>query len=94
MFTITPEVASFGVFPPRQRLVSDDDDDYDDETTYGCLPSRQRSRAYEYLHRARGSRVMMMIMMRRLTDVYHHTRGRELRGVSTAPEARSMYDVR
>ena len=93
MFTMTPEVARLGVFPPRQRLVGDDDD-YDDETTYGCLPSRQRSRAYECLHRARGSRVMMMMMMRRLTDVYHHARGRELRGVSTAPEARSMYDVR
>ena len=69
--------------------------DDDDETTYGCLPSRQRSRAYECFHRARGSRViMMMTMMRRLTDVYHHARGRELTSVSTAPEAQSMYDVR
>ena len=79
MFTITPEVASLRVFPPRQRLEGDvettyrclpprqrlegdydddDDDDDDDETTYGCLPSRQRSRAYECFHRARGSRVM------------------------------------
>ena len=37
---------------------------------------------------------MMMITMRRLADVFHHARGRELRGGgSTAPEARSMYDV-
>ena len=92
MFTITPEVASLRVFPPRQRLEGDYDDD-DDETTYGCLPSRQRSRAYEFFHRARGSRVIMM-KMRRLTDVYHHARGRELTSVSTAPEAQSMYDVR
>ena len=34
----------------------------------------------------------MMMMMRRLTDVYHHARGRELTSVSTAPEARSMCD--
>ena len=46
MFTITPEVASLRVFTPHQRLEGDDDDD---ETTYGCLPSRQRSRAYECL---------------------------------------------
>ena len=78
------------MFPPRQRLEGDDDDDDDDETTYECLPSRQRSRAYECFHRARGSRVIMM--MRRLTDVYHHARGRELTSVSTAPEARSMCD--
>ena len=32
-------------------------------------------------------------MMRRLADVDHHARGRELRGVSTSPEAQSMYDV-
>ena len=82
------EVASLGMSPPRQRLEGDDDD----KATYGCLPSRQRSRAYWCLHRARGSRVMMM--MRRLADVYHHARSRELRGVSTAPEAQSMYDVR
>ena len=31
---------------------------------------------------------MMMMMMRRLADVDHHARGRELRGVSTSPEAR------
>ena len=79
------------MFPPRQRLEGDyddddvdDDDDDDDETTYGCLPSRQRSRAYECFHCARGSRVMM----RRLTDIYHHARGRELTSVSTAPKAR------
>ena len=37
----------------------------------------------------------MMMIMRRLADVYHHARGRELRsGVSKAPEVRSMYDVR
>ena len=36
-----------------------------------------------------------MMMIRRLADVYHRARRRELRGgVSTAPEARSMYDVR
>ena len=35
----------------------------------------------------------MMMMMRRLADVDHHARGRELRGVSTSPEAQSMYDV-
>ena len=35
-----------------------------------------------------------MMMMRRLADVDHHARGRELRGgVSTLPEAQSMYDV-
>ena len=46
MFTITPEVASLGVFPLRQRLEIDDDDDDDDkEATCGCLLSRQRSRA-------------------------------------------------
>ena len=42
MFTITPEVASLGVSPLHQRLEGDDDDN---ETTCGCLPSRQRSRA-------------------------------------------------
>ena len=37
----------------------------------------------------------MIMMMRRLAYVYHHARGRELRGgASTAPEAQSMYDVR
>ena len=40
MLTITPEVASLGVCPPRQRLEDYDDDD---EVTCGCLPSRQRS---------------------------------------------------
>ena len=31
-------------------------------------------------------------MMRRLADVYHHARGRELRGgASTSPKAQSMY---
>ena len=35
-----------------------------------------------------------MMMMRRLANVYHHARGRKLRGgVSTSPEAQSMYDV-
>ena len=29
-----------------------------------------------------------VISLRRLTDVYHHARGRELTSVSTAPEAR------
>ena len=62
MFTITPEVASLGLSPPRQS--------------------------------SRVMMMMMMMIMRRLTDVYHHARGRELRSVSTAPEARSMYDVR
>ena len=38
--------------------------------------------------------IMMMMMMRRLVDVDHHARGRELRGVSTSPQAQSMYDVR
>ena len=38
MFTITPEVAGLGVFPLRQRLEGDDDD----EATCRCLPSRQR----------------------------------------------------
>ena len=33
-------------------------------------------------------------MMRQLADVYHHARGRELRGAPTSPEAQSMYDVR
>ena len=34
-------------------------------------------------------------MMRRLADVDHHARGRELRGgASTSPEAQSMYNVR
>ena len=28
------------------------------------------------------------MMTRRLADVYHHARGRELTGVSTSPEAR------
>ena len=43
MLTITPEVASLGVSPPRQRLEGDDDDyDDGDETTYECLPSGQR----------------------------------------------------
>ena len=33
--------------------------------------------------------------MSRLVDVYNHARGREFRGgVSTSPEAQSMYDVR
>ena len=32
--------------------------------------------------------MMMMMMMRRFADVDHHARGRELRGVSTSPEAR------
>ena len=33
--------------------------------------------------------------MSRLVDVYHHARGRELSGgVSTSPEAQSMYDGR
>ena len=32
-------------------------------------------------------------MMRRLADVDHHARGRELRGVSSSPEAQSMYDI-
>ena len=38
MFTITPEVASLGVYPLRQRLEGDDDDDDDDddEATCGC----------------------------------------------------------
>ena len=31
-------------------------------------------------------------MMRLLAGVYHHARGRELRGVSISPEAQSMYD--
>ena len=44
MFTITPEVASLGVFPLHQRLEGYDDDD-DNEMTCGCLPSRQRLRA-------------------------------------------------
>ena len=36
-----------------------------------------------------------MMMMMRLANVYHHARGRELRGGAfTAPEAQSMYDVR
>ena len=52
MFTITPEVASLGVSPPRQRLEGDYDDD---ETTNGCLLSRQRSRALGCLRRARSS---------------------------------------
>ena len=43
MFTITPEDASLGVSPLRQRLEGDDDDD--DEATCGCLSSRHRSRA-------------------------------------------------
>ena len=30
----------------------------------------------------------MTMKMRRLADVDHHARGRELRGVSTSPEAR------
>ena len=35
------------------------------------------------------------MMVRRLADVDHHARGRELRsGASTSPEAQSMYDVR
>ena len=33
-------------------------------------------------------------MMRRLADVYHHARGRELKGASTSPEVKSIYDVR
>ena len=45
MFTITPEVASLGLSPLRQRLEGDDDDDDDDEASCGCLPSLQRSRA-------------------------------------------------
>ena len=92
MFTITPDIASLRVFPPRQRLDGDEDDD---ETTYGCLPSRQRSRAYECFHRASGSRVIMMtmmMMMRRLTDVYNHARRRELTSLSTASEVQSMCD--
>ena len=36
MLTITPEVASLGVSPPRQRLEGDYDDDDDDEATRGC----------------------------------------------------------
>ena len=33
------------------------------------------------------------MMLRRLADVNHHARGRELRGgSSTSPEAQSMYD--
>ena len=42
MLTITPEVVSLEVSPPRERLECDDDDD---EATCACLPSRQRSRA-------------------------------------------------
>ena len=37
----------------------------------------------------------MMIMMRRLANVDHRARGRELTGgATTAPEAQSMYDMR
>ena len=51
-------------------------------TSLGVSPLRQRLE-------------VIMMMMRRLADVYLYARGRELRGgVSTAPEARSMYDVR
>ena len=38
--------------------------------------------------------MMMLMPMRRLADVDHHARGRELRGgLSTSSEAQSMYDV-
>ena len=33
-------------------------------------------------------------MVRRLADVDHHARGRELRGVCISSEAQLMYDVR
>ena len=62
MLTIASEVASLGVSPPRQRLEGDDDDD--DEATCGCLPSRQRSRAYGCcVHLERGSIDVILLLL-------------------------------
>ena len=39
--------------------------------------------------------MMMMMMMRRLANVDHRARGRELTGcATTTPEVQSMYDMR
>ena len=52
---------------------------HDDTTRVACYITKTKTMM---------TMMMMMMMMMRLSNVYHHAKVRELRGVSTSPEAR------